>query len=268
MDNKHMLLLCSCYSSEHQMIIHLDEGGDMFAPEAYVHVHLVRRSFWYRVKYGIKYIFEGHSFVTEGITPLGKNYFDGRYIQAIHKQFGYLPMSTYPLMTLRKFLWSAIVNRTKKIRPFWYLNYSKEDARKFLEKNYNWKYYGGHHLENRMSSFCHRVYLPLKFNTDLRNNTLSARVRSGLLSREDALAEYNMPPLPDNELINYFQKRLQLSGSEYEKIMKSPPKNWTEYPTYKKHFEILRPLFYILAKANLVPMSFYLKYCFSNNSSL
>ena len=57
MDNKQMLLLCSCYSSEHQMIIHLDEGGDMFAPEAYVHVHLVRRSFWYRVKYGIKYIF-------------------------------------------------------------------------------------------------------------------------------------------------------------------------------------------------------------------
>ena len=39
------------------MIIHLDEGGDLYPPEAYVNVHLVRRSFWYRVKYGIKYIF-------------------------------------------------------------------------------------------------------------------------------------------------------------------------------------------------------------------
>ena len=29
-------------------------------------------------KYNIKYVFEGHSFLTEGITPLGKNYFDGR----------------------------------------------------------------------------------------------------------------------------------------------------------------------------------------------
>ena len=57
MEDKHILLLCSCYSSEHQMIIHLDEGGDMFPPEAFVHVHLVRRSFWYRVKYAIKYIF-------------------------------------------------------------------------------------------------------------------------------------------------------------------------------------------------------------------
>ena len=55
--DKHMLLLCSCYSSEHQMIIHLDEGGDLFPPEAFVHVHLVRRSFWYRLVYGIKYIF-------------------------------------------------------------------------------------------------------------------------------------------------------------------------------------------------------------------
>ena len=57
MSDKQLLLLCSCYSCEHQMIIHLDEGGDLYPPEAYVNVHLVKRSFWYRVKYGIKYIF-------------------------------------------------------------------------------------------------------------------------------------------------------------------------------------------------------------------
>jgi hypothetical protein len=39
------------------MIIYLDEGGDFYPPEAHVNVHLVKRSFWYRVKYGIKYIF-------------------------------------------------------------------------------------------------------------------------------------------------------------------------------------------------------------------
>jgi hypothetical protein len=55
--DKHLLLLCSCYSSEHQIIIHLDEGGDFYPPEAYVNVHLVKRSFWYRVKYAVKYIF-------------------------------------------------------------------------------------------------------------------------------------------------------------------------------------------------------------------
>ena len=63
-------------------------------------------------------------------------------------------------------------------------------------------------------------------------------------------------------MLEYFKKRLELSDEEYEKIMTRKPKSWTEYPTYKKTFELLRPLFKILAKANLVPMSFYLKYCF------
>jgi hypothetical protein len=33
------------------------DGTEWFPPEVYVHVHLVRRSFWYRLKYGLKYIF-------------------------------------------------------------------------------------------------------------------------------------------------------------------------------------------------------------------
>ena len=45
-------------------------------------------------------------------------------------------------------------------------------------------------------------------------------------------------------------------------MMNKAPKFWYEFPNYKKRFERLRPLFFILAKANLVPMSFYLKYCF------
>ncbi|WP_075255607.1 N-acetyl sugar amidotransferase [Herbaspirillum camelliae] len=213
-------------------------------------------------KYSIKYILEGHSFVEEGITPLGRNYFDGRYIQAIHQQFGSMPMKTYPLMTFSRFLKSALFNQVKFIRPLWYLNYSKEDAKKFLSETFGWRYYGGHHLENRMTAFYHGVYLPQKFGGDMRNNTLSARARNGNMSREQAWAEYNSPPLVEDELVSYFKKRLGLSDKMYEQIMQAPAKNWTQYPTYKKRFERLRPLFYMLAKANLVPMSFYLKYCF------
>ncbi len=36
-------------------------------------------------KYGIKYIFEGHSFRTEGISPHGWFYMDARYISQVHK---------------------------------------------------------------------------------------------------------------------------------------------------------------------------------------
>lgn len=213
-------------------------------------------------KYKVKYVLEGHSFMEEGITPVGRNYFDGKYIKSIHKMFGRVPMKSYPLMTLSRFLFWTVFAKIQKIRPFWYIDYNKEDAKKFLEKEYDWKYYGGHHLENRMTAFFHSIYLPQKFNTDMRNNTLSALVRNGKMSREDAWKEYNTHPHVEKDLVEYFKKRLELSDEEYEKIMAKKTKSWQEYPTYKKTFELLRPLFKILAKGNLVPMSFYLKYCF------
>jgi N-acetyl sugar amidotransferase len=213
-------------------------------------------------KYGVKYVLEGHSFVTEGITPVGRNYFDGKYIKSIHNKFGKLPMKSYPLMTFSRFLFWSMFAQIKKVRPFWYIDYNKEEARVFLEKEYDWKYYGGHHLENRMTAFFHGIYAPQKFKTDFRNNTLSALARNGNISREKAWDEYNTKPNVEKDLLNYFKKRLNITDEEYETIMNRKPKTWYDYPTYKKRFELLRPLFKILAKANLVPMSFYLKYCF------
>ena len=213
-------------------------------------------------KFGVKYVLEGHSFITEGISPVGRNYFDGKYIREIHRTFGLRPMKTYPLMTFTNFMRWTLFSRIRKIRPFWYIDYNKEKARVFLEEEFGWEYYGGHHLENRMTAFFHSIYAPQKFNSDFRNNTLAAQVRNGSLNREAAWDEYNRPPFVEPDLAEYFRKRLGLSNEEYERVINRPPKSWHEYPTYKKRFELLKPLFYSLAKANLVPMSFYLKYCF------
>lgn len=248
------------------------ESDDIFrsffmagVPEIEAATDLALAEVMYRAafKYGVKYILEGHSFITEGITPVGKNYFDGKYIKSIHKKYGRKKIKTYPLMTFSRLIFWSSVLRIKKIRPFWYIKYSKEEAMAFLKKEYDWEYYGGHHLENRMTAFFHGVYLPQKFNADYRNNTLSAQARNHQKTREDAWKEYNTPPTIEPELIGYFKKRMDLTDDEYIETMQSPPKSWFEFPTYKKRFERLRPLFYILAKNNLVPMSFYLKYCFS-----
>ena len=53
--NNHLVLICN--STEHQIVFHKSTGNDWYPPEVYAHVHLVRRSFWYRIKYGLKYIF-------------------------------------------------------------------------------------------------------------------------------------------------------------------------------------------------------------------
>lgn len=214
-------------------------------------------------EYGVKYILEGHSFVEEGVTPLGKNYFDGKYISSIHKQYGKQPMKTYPLMTFFNFMKWTIFKRIKKIRPYWYLNYSKKGAQDLLKAQFGWEDYGGHHLENRLNAFSHSVYFPEKFHIDYRNNTLSAQVRNGAKSREEALRQYyEDKPYLEDDLVEYIKKRMKFSEEEYQKIMSATPRYWYEFPTYKKRFENLRPLFYVLQKMNLVPKSFYLKYCF------
>ena len=53
------LFVCSCHNTEHQMVVLYDEDdidGVRF-PMVYVHTHLVKRPFWERLVYGIKYIF-------------------------------------------------------------------------------------------------------------------------------------------------------------------------------------------------------------------
>lgn len=213
-------------------------------------------------KYGIKYILEGHSFKAEGISPQGKNYFDGKYIQCIHKQYGKIKMKTFPNLTFFQFMKWVLLYRQKFIRPLWYIEYSKPTARNILHEKTGWIYYGGHHLENRATSFLHTIYNPQKFGIDNRNWSLAAEVRSGVLSKEEALKIYSTPIEVDSELLTYVKKRLNLSDEEYKAIMEGPKRSFRDFKTYKKRFERLRPLFYILAKANLVTMSFYLKYCF------
>lgn len=213
-------------------------------------------------KFGIRYILEGHSFIAEGISPMGNNYFDGRYIKDVHARFGSMKIKTYPNMTFFQFLKWILVYRQKFIRPLWYIEYSKPMARQILEKETGWEYYGGHHLENRSTSFLHTVYNPQKFTIDNRNWSLAADVRAGVLGREEALEIYSNPAIIDPELVGYVKKRLSISDEEYNSIMTGVKRSFRDFKTYKRRFEILRPFFFVLAKANLVPMSFYLKYCF------
>jgi N-acetyl sugar amidotransferase len=214
-------------------------------------------------RYKIKYVLEGHSYQAEGISPQGNNYFDGKYVADIHKKFGRLPMKTYPNMTFYKFIKSILFHRVQFIRPLWYLNYSKHDAMEWLKENTGWQYYGGHHLENRATGFLHTVYNPQKFGIDNRNWSLAAAVRSGKMTRAEALEIYNTPIAPDPELIQYVKKRMGLSDKEYDTFMSNGIKRSSaDFKTYKKRFEKWRPFFKVMADLNRVPLSFYLKYCF------
>jgi len=211
-------------------------------------------------KYKIKYIFNGHSFRTEGISPPNAFYFDGKYIESVNKKFGTGPIKTFPNLWFSKWIRWLLFNRVRRIRPIYYLTYDKETVKKFLNKEFGWQWYGGHHNENRFTIFSNRYYMPKKFNKDVRMLEFSALIRSGQMKREDAVKELKKIPPLDKEIVPFVKKRLGYSDKEFEKIMKAPLKTYLDFKTYKPLFKILRPFFWVMYKVDLVPKSFYMKY--------
>ena len=211
-------------------------------------------------KYKIKYIFEGHSFRTEGISPHGWFYMDAKYIQTVQKTYGSYKLETFPNLWLTRWLKWIAFNRIKKIRPIYYFDHNKEKAKDFLSKNFGWQWYGGHHMENRTAYFTNNYYLPKKFNIDLRFSEFSALIRSGQMSREEALRMIQEPKAFDNSILDEVKKRLYLSNGEFDQIFKLPLKTYRDYRTYKHTFEKMRWLFWCMYKLDLVPKSFYMKY--------
>ncbi len=211
-------------------------------------------------KYKIKHIFEGHSFRTEGICPLGWLYMDPKYIDSVHRQYGELPMKTFPNMWLSLQLKWRLFKRIKLVRPLYHLDHNKEKTKDFLSKEFGWQWYGGHHLENRITSFYHTYFLPRRFGIDLRLLGYSALIRGGQMTQEEGLELIAQPPNVDYGLVEMVKKRLGLSDEEFEHLMTMPKRTYKEFETNKQLFEKLRPLFYVMYKTGLVPKSFYIKY--------
>ena len=213
-------------------------------------------------KYGIKYIFEGHSFRTEGVAPLGWIYMDGKYIQSVQKQYGTMPLKTYPNMLMPSFIkWTAIL-QLKKIRPLYYVDYVKKDVMAMLTQELGWEWYGGHHLENRFTAFWHTYFMPKRYGIDTRLLGHSALVRSGQITREQGLEMLSVPQEYDPEMLEMVKKRLGFSDEEFEQIMNLPRRTYRDFKTYKQTFESMRVFWWLMYKLNRVPKSFYIKFCF------
>jgi hypothetical protein len=130
-----------------------------------------------------------------------------------------------------------------------------------LKDRFGWEWYGGHHLDNRFTAFYHRYFMVRRFGVDGRFLGHSGLVRSGQMARQDAIDDLAHEPHCDPHLIALVKKRLGFDDAAFESIMTAPRRSWREYPTYKRTFERLRPLFWLMYKFDLVPKSFYMKFC-------
>jgi N-acetyl sugar amidotransferase len=194
----------------------------------------------YAFKHGVPYILSGGNVASEGILPGSWHYNarDTKYSYAILKQ------SKCPkkLFKSQKFgfmdeVYSKFIRRIKTVYPLNYMVYNKDQARKELEQNYNWRYYGSKHGESRFTRFIQSYYLFVKHGIDYRRATLSSEICLGLVKREDALELLSKLPYQPEEVVSEFQyvaKKLVISPEELKQIIAAPPKWYFDYPNNNK----------------------------------
>jgi hypothetical protein len=105
--------------------------------------------------------------------------------------------------------------------------------------------------------------LQIKFNIDRRKFNYAALVRSGQMTRSEALELIAKPygRGEDPQLVKLCVKRLGLKWEEFDELLKLPQKNFRDYPTNFGLLRALRPAIWLLANLGFVPQSSYLKYC-------
>lgn len=213
-------------------------------------------------KEGTKYILNGHSFRTEGTSPISWTYMDGRYIKSVHRQFGKIKrIKSFPVMTMSKLLYYVFFKRIKEVRLMEHINYVKKDVDSTLEKELDWKYYGGHHHENNFTKFFQSFYLPKRFGIDKRKTELSAMIRSGQIKRSEALQIVRENPyLYEKETVEYVINKLGLTQKEFDDILNAPIKSHDDYPTYLPFIRLFKYPIKIAVSLHLLPQILYLKY--------
>lgn len=208
----------------------------------------------------VKYILVGCSFKTEGIVPLSWTYMDGKYINNVHQTFGTAKISSFPIMTISDLLYYTLIKRIKFVHVPAYTEYIQSDVDRVLENELGWQYYGGHHHESTFTEFFQSYYLPQKFNIDKRKLEYSALVRTGQMSREDALKALNEPYPYDKEIVEYTVSKLGLTEDEFQQIMTSKPKNFYDYRSYYPIIKACRIPIKFACDLKLLPYVFYSKY--------
>jgi hypothetical protein len=169
-------------------------------------------------------------------------------------------MTTFPNLWLSSFMYWTAVRRIQKVRPLWAIDYHKEDAKALMSREFGWKWYGGHHLENRFTAFYHSYFIPRRLGKDFRVLGYSALIRSGQLSRQEGLRQLQEPPYLEPEILELVKKRLGFSDAAFEALFHLPLRTYHEFATYKPLFERMKWPLWAMSRMNLVPKSFYLKY--------
>lgn len=202
------------------------------------------------VKYGIKYILNGHDFRTEGSTPSKWTYMDGKYIQSVYFSMTGKNLNNFPVLTF----WNQVyygLKGIKNIRPFYFIRYI-DIIRMNMKREIGWKDYGGKHAENIYTEFIGSFVLPVKFGIDKRRVYYSAHIRSGKMNKEEAKELLKQKPAFDLNKYPELKKKIHfVKGGEI--------RSRDDFEKYD--FKKWKWVIWGLVKMKVIPLTMYVKYC-------
>ena len=204
--------------------------------------------------HNISYILNGHDLDREGSTPKAWTYMDSKYLGDVYERYTRKKLKNYPLLTIWDQLLDGLLG-IKHVRPFHWVCSMTTTRTHILEilKSWGWQEYGGKHCENVYTEFIGGWYLPGKFGIDKRIVYLSARIRSGLIDKDQAKQILEQRSPFDTRKLG--ERRLTIM----KLVDQSPEGNRNDYAHYD--FKKWKPLIYLLAKMKIVSYMFYYKYC-------
>lgn len=200
---------------------------------------------------GIKYILNGHDFRAEGSSPKAWSFIDYTYLNSIYKTYNGSDLKNYPLLTVWDQVWGAIIG-IKQVRPYHYSDHGRADVIAELKK-WGWQDYGGKHNENIYTAFIGNYVLPNKFKIDKRRTYLSAQIREGKITKEKA-KEILETPVQFN--LNDLRER---KNHVLHLVNHSPIRGRERFK--KTNFKLYKPLFWVLMKLRIFPITAFKKYC-------
>jgi len=209
----------------------------------------------------VKHIIHGHSFRTEGTTPLTWTYMDGKYVNFIQRKFGTKKIRSFPVMSLADYLFYTFIKGIRQVRMLYYIPYDEKKVLELLTNEVNWINYGGKHHESKYTSFFQSYILTRKFNIDKRKLHYSALIRSGQMTRELALEKVQLDPFVGGaELLEYCTKKLEFTLEEFDEIMERPVKSFMDYQSYYSFVKFMKKPVKWGTRIGVVPETVYLKF--------
>lgn len=198
----------------------------------------------------IKYILSGTNVQTENTLPKSWIFSKSDHIniKAIHKQFGTVPLKTFPFMDTRVKRYYMEMKGVKSISLLHYFSYNKKEVKTLITKELGWRDYGGKHYESVWTRFYQGYILPTKFKIDKRKAHLSDLVFGGQITKKEALEELERPVYDPEQLRQdhaFVLKKLELSQPAFDELMHLPQRSHYDFDyemPVDKRYPFLKPV--------------------------